>query len=61
MKVQDIEPTMGEILCCCIKVKGKKLFQDDLHLPMEISSTAKSQDNIGWDNIMRVWMARHCN
>ena len=61
MKGQYIEPTIGVIIFSYIKEKGREIFQDAPHITMEISSTAKSQDNIGWDNIMRVWMARHCN
>ena len=34
MMVQDIEPTMGTIHCWYIKLKGGKLVQDALYLPM---------------------------
>ena len=52
MKGQYTEPTIGVIIFSYIKEKGREIFQDAPHITMEISSTAKAQDNIGWDNIM---------
>ena len=46
IKVQNIEPTMSEILCWYIKLKGHKICQDFPHLQMEIASAAKSQNYI---------------
>ena len=61
MKGPDIEPTMWKIICWYIRVKGRKLCQDYPHLPMELSSASKSQDNIGWDNMMQSRICRHWN
>ena len=55
-KVQDREPTTGTIIYWYIKIKGIKLCQEALHLPKEICSAAKVQDNIGWDNMIRCWI-----
>ena len=44
MKVQYIEPTMGAILFCYINGKISKL--------RHYSSTVRSQDNLGWDNMI---------
>ena len=61
MKGQYTEPTIGVIIFSYIKEKGREIFQDAPHITMEISSTAKAQDNIGWDNIMMVRIARYWN
>ena len=44
-----------------IKGKVQKICQDDPHLPMELVSEAKSKDDKGGDNMMRVWIARNWN
>ena len=54
MKGQYIELTMGAILFWYIKVKGSKLFQEAPHLPEEIYSVAKAQDNIWWGKLFTV-------
>ena len=36
------------------QIKGKGICQDKSHLPMELYSEAKANDNIGWDSMMRV-------
>ena len=59
MKGKDIEPTICVILFWYIRVKVRKIFQDDPHLPMKISSESKAQDNIGWYNMMWVWISRY--
>ena len=61
MNDQYTEPTMDEIFCWYIKVKGRKLYQDYPHLTMELSSAAKAQDNTGWNNMIRVQIPHHCN
>ena len=58
MKIQAAESTMGKIICWYIKGKGSKLCQDDPKLPVDISSTTKSQDNIGWYNML--WVCIYC-
>ena len=52
---------MGVILCWSIKGNLIKLFRDDPEIPTKISSTAKSQDKIGWDNIIRGQIERNWN
>ena len=61
MKEQDTEPNMCEIICQYIIGNGQKLYQDDPHLPMRISSAEKPQDRTGWDNMMQGWISRHWN
>ena len=61
MKVQDTEPTMCAIICFYIRGKGQKIRQDDPYLIREISSIAKSQDIIGWDNMIGGQIVRHCS
>ena len=36
-----------------------KLYQEAPYLPMEKNSY-KSQDNIGWDNMIQVWISLQC-
>ena len=59
MKGQETEPKMYTTICWYIRGKGWKIFQDEPHLPMEISYSDKVQDNIGWDNMIRGWIAIH--
>ena len=61
MKGKYTEPTIGAIICWYIRVKGQKLCQDVPQIPMEFSSATKSQDRIGWDNMMWGRIARHWN
>ena len=52
IKGKYTEPTIDVILCWYIKGKGSKIFQEAPHLPLEIYSSEKNQDNIWWDNMM---------
>ena len=61
MKVQDAQPTKGEISFCYTKGKGRKLMHDAPHLPMELYSASKAQDKIGWDNMMWGWISINWN
>ena len=46
------EESIVNIICCYIKWKGRKVCQDAPNLPMELSSVAKPQDDIGWNIVM---------
>ena len=52
---------MGAILYGYIKVKGSKIFQDDPHIPIKLYYINKTQDNIGWDNMMWVRISNKWN
>ena len=50
---------MGAISYWYIKCKGSKICQGAPNIPNKHSSSAKAQDNIGWDNIMWVKIYFH--
>ena len=54
-----MEPTMGEIIFCYIKVKGSKLCQDDPHTPMKLSYASKAHYIIGWDIVIQVRISHY--
>ena len=61
MNGQYKEPTMCEITCWYIRGKGQELWENSQHPPMELYSAEKSQDYIGWDNMVRGPISGICN
>ena len=52
---------MLAIIAWYVKKKGSKICQDSSHLPMELSYVYKSQDNIGWYNLIKGGIDLHYN